>query len=64
MSALIEDEDYLSDPEYDSNDEHNDFKRRKVIKLAFTKAYAPDWGERDAFRELYQNWFGSHYLLW
>ncbi|OCT50090.1 hypothetical protein CLCR_06541 [Cladophialophora carrionii] len=38
-----------------SSDNH-DFKKRKTVPLAFTKTYARDWTEKDAFREFYQNW--------
>ncbi|KIW70371.1 hypothetical protein PV04_02645 [Phialophora macrospora] len=56
MPASDEDDDYSSDIAYETGDENNDFKKRKVVRLAFTKSYAPDWVERDAFREFYQNW--------
>jgi hypothetical protein len=51
MSASDEDDDFSSDIAYETGDENSDFKKRKVVRLAFTKSYAPDWVERDAFRE-------------
>jgi hypothetical protein len=66
MSASDEDDDFSSDIAYETGDENSDFKKRKVVRLAFTKSYAPDWVERDAFREFYQNWYQSfrqlHYV--
>ncbi len=56
MSASAQDYEQSSDPEYDSGDENDDFTKRKVVKLVFTTAYAPDWDAKDAFREFYQNW--------
>ncbi|EXJ62057.1 hypothetical protein A1O7_02490 [Cladophialophora yegresii CBS 114405] len=56
MSESDEYDDYSSDIDYETEDENSDFKKRKTVPLAFTKSYAPDWTEKDAFREFYQNW--------
>lgn len=50
-------------PGSDSSSEQEDYSDRDELRptthtLGITRNYVPTWSRRDAFRELYQNWWG------
>lgn len=59
--AISDLEDSTEDDEEtpDLTKDDSDVLRRRVVHLPLSVEYVPRWQPQDAFRELYQNWYGQ-----